>query len=156
MGQIIELIYSHCHGQPPTNSVERQQAFSYKIPHTDIRFACPSLSSWVLVLVGKEACKQAGNLTKDDPADPDNVTQLRASTNGRVENAETASWNKLTDNLSIPKVALKYEARAGVPWYLTEMMAGPSKGGAIVLWQRRPHTTIQVGAISSFVLSRNQ
>ncbi|KAJ7447560.1 hypothetical protein B0H11DRAFT_1878681 [Mycena galericulata] len=156
MGHIIELIYHHRQSQPPPDSPERALAFSHKIPHTDISYARPSLSSWALVLVGKEARKQIGILTKNDPTDPTDTTQLRASTNGRTPNAVVADWNKLTENLSIPKIARRYEVRSNVPWYLTEIMSAPTKGGAIVVRQRRPHTTIQVGAISSFVLSRNR
>ncbi|KAJ6613098.1 hypothetical protein B0H10DRAFT_1806133 [Mycena sp. CBHHK59/15] len=156
MGRIIELIYNHRQSQPLPNSAQRNLAFSHKIPHTDISFARPSLSSWALVLVGKEARRQVGNLTKNDPTDPTDTTQMRASTNERAPDAAVANWDKLTENLSIPKVAAKYKMRGGIPWYLTEMMSAPTKGGVIVLRQRRPHTTIQVGAISSFVRSRNR
>ncbi|KAJ7661642.1 hypothetical protein B0H17DRAFT_953624 [Mycena rosella] len=156
MGRIIELIYNHRQSQPPTHSAERDLAFSSKTPPTEISYARPSLSSWALVLVGKEARKQIRYLTKNDPDDPTDTTQMRASTNGRNPTGSVAEWEKLTDNLSIPKIANKYAMRANVPWYLSEMMSAPTKGGAIVIRQRRPHTTIQVGAISSFVLSRNR
>ncbi|KAJ7493475.1 hypothetical protein FB451DRAFT_1490540 [Mycena latifolia] len=156
MGHIIDLVYNHRQSQPPTNSLERDLAFSHKIPHTDICYARPSLSSWALTLIGKAARKQVGNLTKNDPADPTDTTQLRASSNGRVKDAVVASWDKLTENLSIPWIAKKYQTRADLVWYLTEMMSAPMKGGAIIVRQRRPHPTIQVGAISSFVLSRNR
>ncbi|KAJ6622557.1 hypothetical protein B0H10DRAFT_2214204 [Mycena sp. CBHHK59/15] len=162
MGRVIELIYNHRQSQPPTHTPERELAFSSKIPHIDISYARPSLSSWALVLVGKEARRQIGNLTENDATDPTDTTQIRAATNGRVpRNArawplDVASWEKLMRNLSIPYVAKKYETRGPVPWYLSEMMAASTKGGVIVRRQRRPHTTIQVGAISSFVLSRNR
>ncbi|KAJ7697408.1 hypothetical protein B0H17DRAFT_904415, partial [Mycena rosella] len=140
---------------------ERVLAFSPKIPHINISYARPSLSSWALILVGKEARRQIGNLTKNDATDPTDPTQIRASTNGRVPSSsrapvDVASWEQLKKNLSIPYVAKKYETRGPVPWYLSEMMTASTKGGVIVHRQRRPHTTIQVGAISSFVLSRNR
>ncbi|KAJ7201866.1 hypothetical protein GGX14DRAFT_571124 [Mycena pura] len=156
MGHIIDLIYHHRQSQPPPGSEERDLAFSHNVPHTTISFARPSISSWALVLVGKEARKQIGALTKNDPTDPTDTTQLRASTNGRIKDAVVADWDKLTEGLNIPKMAAKYARRGRVPWYLTEIMAAPTKGGAVVIRQRRPHTTIQVGAISSFVLSRNR
>ncbi|KAJ7035827.1 hypothetical protein C8F04DRAFT_954455 [Mycena alexandri] len=156
MGHIIDLIYHHRQSQPPPHSPQRDLAFSSKVPHTEISFARPSLSSWALVLVGKEARKQIEKLTHNDPTDPADVTQVRASTNGRVADAVLADWDTLEQNLSIPKIAVKYKRRGPVPWYLTEMMAAPTKGGVIVVRQRRPHPTIQVGAISSFVLSRNR
>jgi hypothetical protein len=142
VGHIIELIYNHRQSQPAPNTEERDLAFSHQTPHTDISFARPSLSSWALVLVAKEARKQIGGLTKNDPTDPTDTTQMRASTNGRVKDAVVADWETLTENLSIPKMAAKYARRGSVPWYLTEMMSAPTKGGAIVLRQRRPHTTV--------------
>ncbi|KAJ7230045.1 hypothetical protein GGX14DRAFT_384000 [Mycena pura] len=65
--------------------------------HTDICFARPALSSWALVLVAKEARKQIGDLTNNDPTDPTDTTQMRASTNGRAKNAVVADWEKLTE-----------------------------------------------------------
>ncbi|KAJ6587302.1 hypothetical protein B0H10DRAFT_1961483 [Mycena sp. CBHHK59/15] len=81
MGHIIELIYNHRQSQPPPDSEERELAFSHQTPHTDIAFARPSLSTWALVLVAKEARKQVGYLTQNDPTDP---TQMRASTIGAL------------------------------------------------------------------------
>ncbi|KAJ6597717.1 hypothetical protein DFH09DRAFT_867455, partial [Mycena vulgaris] len=63
MGRIIDLIYNHRQSQPPTHTPERDLAFSSEIPHTEISYARPSLSSWAMVLVGKEARKQVGRLT---------------------------------------------------------------------------------------------
>ncbi|KAJ6478030.1 hypothetical protein C8R47DRAFT_1139181 [Mycena vitilis] len=157
MGHIIDLIYGHRQSQPPPGSEERELAFSHSTPHTDICFARPSISSWALVLVAKEARRQIGVLTQNDPTDPSDTTRMRASTNGRAKDAVVADWEKLTDGLNISKIAATYARRGSVPWYLTERMAaGPLDHGAIVVRERRPHTTIQVGAISSFVLSRNR
>ncbi|KAJ7240069.1 hypothetical protein C8J57DRAFT_1086005, partial [Mycena rebaudengoi] len=156
MGHIIDLIYNHRQSQPPTNTEERHLAFSHQTLHTDMCFARPALSSWALVLVAKKARRQVGNLTNNDPTDPTDTTQMRASTNGRAKDAVVADWEKLTENLSISKMAAKYSRRGSVPWYLTEMMSAPTKSGVVVVRQRRPHTTIQVGAISSFVLPRNR
>ncbi|KAJ6628437.1 hypothetical protein B0H10DRAFT_1940606 [Mycena sp. CBHHK59/15] len=125
MGHIIELIYNHCQSQPPTDSPQRNLAFSHKIAHTDIAFARPSLSSWALVLMGKEACRSVGSLTKNDPTDPTDTTQMQASTNGHAQNVAVANWDKLTENLNILKTV-------------------------------EQRSMIQVGALSSFVLSRNQ
>lgn len=156
MGHIIDLIYNHRQSQPPRYTPERALAFSPNVSHTDIGFARPSLTTWALTLVGKEARRQIGSLTKNDPTDPMDTTQLRASTNGRARDVDVASWEKIMQGLSIPAIAKKYETRSPVAWYLSEMMAAPTKGGVIVHRQRRPHRTIQVGAISSFVLSRNR
>ncbi|KAJ7327496.1 hypothetical protein DFH08DRAFT_710387 [Mycena albidolilacea] len=154
MGDIIELIYNHRQSQPPPDSEQRQLAFSHGTPPANLLFARTCLSSWALILVAKEARRQIGALTRNDPTDPTDTTQMRASSNGRV-NGVVADWDKLADNLSIPKLAAKYARRGGVPWYLTEMMTAPTKAGVVVLRQRRPHTTA-LGAISSFIFSRNR
>ncbi|KAJ6495856.1 hypothetical protein DFH09DRAFT_1337278 [Mycena vulgaris] len=144
MCHIIDLIYSHRQSQPPTNTLERDLAFTGKVPHTDLYYARPSLSSWAFILVGREARRQVGNLTKNDPTDPADATQIRASTNGRaaVKKDAVATWYKLTENLSIPWVANKYKTRASAVLYLTEVMSTPIKHGVIVVRQRRPHITI--------------
>ncbi|KAJ7244495.1 hypothetical protein C8J57DRAFT_1680834 [Mycena rebaudengoi] len=87
MGHIIDLIYNHRQSQPPTNTEERHLAFSHQTLHTDMCFARPALSSWALGLVAKEARRQVGNLTNNDPTDPTDTTQMRASTNGRANDA---------------------------------------------------------------------
>ncbi|KAJ7687950.1 hypothetical protein B0H17DRAFT_1135959 [Mycena rosella] len=115
MGHIIELIYNHRQSQPPTDSLDRQLAFSHK----------------ALVLVGKEARRKVGNLTRHDTADPTDRTKMRASTNGRAKDVDASKWDKLTESLSIPWIPKKI----------------PDPGRYCV---------IQVGAISSFVLSRNR
>ncbi|KAJ6570449.1 hypothetical protein DFH09DRAFT_917017, partial [Mycena vulgaris] len=137
---------------------ERDLAFPGKVPPTDIYSARPRLSSWALILVGREAHRQVGNFTKNDPTDPADTTQIRASTNGRVaaKKDAVATWDKLTENLSIPWVVNKYKTRASAVWYLTEVMSAPIKCGVIVVRQRRPHTMIQVSATSIFVLARNR
>ncbi|KAJ7692191.1 hypothetical protein B0H17DRAFT_1200535 [Mycena rosella] len=40
-------------------------------------------------------------------------------------------------------------------WYLTECFCAPRVKGKVVIRKRRPHHAIQVGAISSFLISRN-
>jgi hypothetical protein len=142
MGHIIDLIYNHRQSQPPTNTEEWHLTFSHQTLHTDMCFARPALSSWALGLVAKEARRQVGNLTNNDPTDPTDTTQMRASTNGRAKDAVVADWEKLTENLSISKMAAKYSRRGSVPWYLTEMMSAPTKSGVVVVRQRRPHTTV--------------
>ncbi|KAF8809191.1 hypothetical protein BYT27DRAFT_7284261 [Phlegmacium glaucopus] len=52
-----------------------------------------------------------------------------------------------THLLSIASLCEKYRTRAPVSWYLTESMAGLCKNGVFI---------IQVGAVSSFIFSRNR
>ncbi|KAJ6475187.1 hypothetical protein DFH09DRAFT_1109298 [Mycena vulgaris] len=151
----------HRQSQPPTNTLERDLAFTGKVPHTDLYYARPSLSSWAFILVGREARRQVGNLTKNDPTDPADATQIRASTNGRaaVKKDAVATWYKLTENLSIPWVANKYKTRASAVLYLTEVIGAPTSRFDFSNLIRAPlkeSNEIQVGTISSFVLARNR
>ncbi|KAJ7187587.1 hypothetical protein GGX14DRAFT_580947 [Mycena pura] len=154
---IIELIYRHPQSRPPKAHPEYQCYFSppdVSAP-TAICFARPALSSWALQLVGSEMHKQIGTLTQNDPADPNDITQLRASTNGRAKHIRVATWNNLA-RASTPWMAGMYKRRAPAVWYITECMGAPTVKGAIVVRKRRPHPTIQVGVISSLTLSRNR
>ncbi|KAJ7263041.1 hypothetical protein C8J57DRAFT_1071083 [Mycena rebaudengoi] len=157
MGEIIQLIYSHPQSQPPKNSPQYPLAFSPPdvASPTDINFARPSLSTWALKLIASELRRQVGVLTQDDPTDPEDRTQLRASTNGRAKNVRLVTWDDI-GKLSIPHIGSIYKRRARAVWYVTECMTAPMAKGVIVLRKRRPHPTVQVGAISSFIMSRNR
>ncbi|KAJ6631665.1 hypothetical protein B0H10DRAFT_1772569 [Mycena sp. CBHHK59/15] len=99
--------------------------------------------------------RQIGILTENDPNDPDDITQLRASTNGRAKHVRLATWGDL-GRVSIPWMAGTYKRRAPGVWYITECMGAPTVNGATVVRVRRPHPTVQVGVISSLTLSRNR
>ncbi|KAJ7847450.1 hypothetical protein B0H14DRAFT_2357176 [Mycena olivaceomarginata] len=154
MGRIIELLYRHPQGRPNKANAESGLYFSLSSP-AEIKFAQPALSSWALQLVGAELRKQIGVLTHNDPDDPTDITQLRASTNGRAKNIRLATWDDL-GRVSIPWMATTYKRRAPGIWYITECMAAPTVNKAIVVRTRRPHPTIQVGVINCLTLSRNR
>jgi hypothetical protein len=141
---IIIQIYSHHDGQPNLSSksfLEREAAFSPTVPPTDILHARPSMSTWATQLVGLAVSREVGRLTKNDPNDPDDCTQLRASSNGRGKAVQVATWDDLA-RYSISDLAIKYKMRAPLAWYLTEEMAAPRKGRAIKIRVRRPHPTV--------------
>ncbi|KAJ7089959.1 hypothetical protein C8R44DRAFT_957834 [Mycena epipterygia] len=155
MGHI--LIYRHPQSRPTKANPESALYFSPPdVAETqNLNFAQPALSTWALQLVGPEMRKQIGILTQNDPDDPNDITQLRASTNGRAKHVRLATWNDL-GRVSIPWIAGTYKRRARGVWYITECMGAPTVNGAIVVRERRPHPTIQVGVISSLTLSRNR
>ncbi|KAJ7108584.1 hypothetical protein C8R44DRAFT_937639, partial [Mycena epipterygia] len=157
MGHIIDLIYRHPQSRPTKANPESALYFSPpEVAETqNLNFAQPALSTWALQLVGPEMRKQIGILTQNDPDDPNDITQLRASTNGRAKHVRLATWNNL-GRVSIPWMAGTYKRRARGVWYITECMGAPTVNGAIVVRERRPHPTIQVGVISSLTLSRNR
>lgn len=144
MGDIIDLIYHHHQSQPRLHSKhaeERELAFSPISSPSTIKHARPSLSTWAVQLIGNTVYREVGKLTKDDPTDPEDRTQLRASTNGRAKNVRVITWEDL-GKFSIATLAEKYKKRAPLVWYLTESMAGTRKNGIIVVRERRPHTTV--------------
>ncbi|KAJ6628087.1 hypothetical protein B0H10DRAFT_2209762 [Mycena sp. CBHHK59/15] len=99
--------------------------------------------------------RQVRNLTQNDPDDPEDITQLRASTNGRAKYICLATWNHL-GRVSISWMAGTYKRRARGVWDITECMGAPTVNGAVVIRTRRPHPTVQVRVISSLTLSRNR
>ncbi|KAJ6491853.1 hypothetical protein DFH09DRAFT_1104878 [Mycena vulgaris] len=106
IGTIINLIYNHRQSRAPKASAQ------YSI-------------------AGPELRRQVGVLTQNDPSDPTDTTQLRASTNGS-QKVQLATWDTFV-RVSIPFIATKYKGRSR----------------AVCSGQ------VQVGAISALTLSRN-
>ncbi|KAJ7784967.1 hypothetical protein DFH07DRAFT_726168 [Mycena maculata] len=157
MSTIINLIYNHRQSRPSRDSPDFSLDFAppdVSSPR-DINFARPALSTWALQTVVLELRRQAWVLTQNDPDDPTDTTQLRAATNGRAKNVRLATWDAF-NRVSIPVIASTYKRRARALWYATEGIAAPTINGVTVLRKRRPHIVVQVGAISSLVLSRNR
>ncbi|KII90232.1 hypothetical protein PLICRDRAFT_108509 [Plicaturopsis crispa FD-325 SS-3] len=156
MGHVIDLIYKHPQSQPKRESPERLSAFSPSINPTTIYHARPSLSSWALQLVSNAASREIRMLSRNDPQDPTDRTQLRASTNGRRKtDVNVVTWDDL-GKFSIPKLIERMSRRAPLSWALTEAMAAPRKKGVVVVRKHRPHPTIQIAALNAFVVSQNR
>ncbi|KAJ7470888.1 hypothetical protein FB451DRAFT_1135186 [Mycena latifolia] len=152
MSDLIELLYDHPQSRPKRKYPDQvAAAFSPHKPLDDIRFARPCLSAWATRLVGNEVYRRLGRLAQKSD-DPDSRTHVRATTNGRKEGAKVATWDHM--KFTIQGLVDQYRAEELV-WYLTESMAAPRKKGVVVIRKRRPHPVIQVGAISSFIVSRN-
>ncbi|KAJ7729217.1 hypothetical protein B0H14DRAFT_3097944 [Mycena olivaceomarginata] len=104
----------------------------------------PALSAWATQLVKARAHFVVSKLAQKKRGDPTSRSHIRARSNG---------WQ---EDFTISDVAQHYEREGELIWDLTEAMAAPKKNGVVVVRKRRPHPVIQVGAISSFVLSRNR
>ncbi|KAF8952159.1 hypothetical protein BDZ97DRAFT_1768789 [Flammula alnicola] len=142
MSDIIVLIYRHKHSAPSPASPlysERHAPFSPSVSPVEIFHACPSLFSWATNLVATHVHEEIYQLSRTNI--PDSETHLRASTNGRrPDHVKLVTWQAL-GKFSISALCEKYRARAPVSWHITESMAASPKN---------------VGAISSFILSRNR
>ncbi|KAJ7130913.1 hypothetical protein C8R46DRAFT_1235915 [Mycena filopes] len=157
MATLINLLYNHPQSRPSRDSPDFSLHFAppdISSPR-DINAARPALSTWALQIVGPELRRQTWDLTQNDPTDPADTTQLRASTNGRAKSIRLATWDAF-DRVSIPRIASTYKRRARGLWYVTECCGAPTMNGATVLRKRRPHNAVQVGAISCLTLSRNR
>ena len=142
MSDIISLIYKHKHSAPsPTSPLysERNASFSSTVSPQEIFHARPSLFSWATNLVADHVHHEIYALTaKDD------ITHLRASTNGhRPDRVNLVTWEAL-GRFSIAALCEKYKARAPVSWYLTESMTASRKNGIIILKKRRPHPIVSI------------
>ena len=173
MSDIIGLIYGHKHSAPSPSSPlysERHAPFSPSVSPAEIFHARPSLFSWATNLVATHVHQEINQLSHTNV--PGGENHFRASTNGRrPDRFKLVTWQSL-GKLSISALCEKYKARAPVSWYITESMAASRKGGVFIVKKRRPHpivsfyyqfwrfdvltiSQVQVGAISSFILSRN-
>src|SRR5258705_4102651 len=111
MGHIISFIYYHRQSQPKPKSLHADDtflSFSTTTSPAAIHHARPSLSTWAAQLVDNEVYREVGKLTKNDPDDPDDCTQLRASTNGRGKNVRVATWEDF-GKFSIEEISGKYK-----------------------------------------------
>ncbi|KAF8969042.1 hypothetical protein BDZ97DRAFT_1902760 [Flammula alnicola] len=157
MSDIIVLIYRHKHSAPSPASPlysERHAPFSPSVSPVEIFHACPSLFSWATNLVATHVHEEIYQLSRTNI--PDSETHLRASTNGRrPDHVKLVTWQAL-GKFSISALCEKYRACAPVSWHITESMAASPKNGVFIAQKRCPHPIVQVGAISSFILSRNR
>ncbi|KAJ7867127.1 hypothetical protein B0H13DRAFT_2236750 [Mycena leptocephala] len=157
MATIINLIYNHRQSRPSKDALDFSLDFAPPdvASPRDINHARPAISTWALQTVVPELRRQIWVLTQNDPADPTDTTQLRASTNGRAKNIRLATWDAF-GRVSIPVIGATYKRRAPALWYATEGMGAPTINGVTVLRKRRPHNAVQVGVISCLALSRNR
>ncbi|KAJ7128362.1 hypothetical protein C8R44DRAFT_558377, partial [Mycena epipterygia] len=110
--------------------------FSPRKPLAEIRYVQPCLSAWATQLVRDEAWHCIGQLAKKND-DPESRTHIHATTNA------VATW----ENIQFTMQGLMDQySQEELIWYLTECMAAPHVKGVVV---------IQVGAIGSFLVSRN-
>ncbi|EDR01138.1 uncharacterized protein LACBIDRAFT_312459 [Laccaria bicolor S238N-H82] len=156
MSDIIVLVYGHKHSAPSPSSPlysERHALFSPSVSPAEIFHARPSLFSWATNLVATHVHREIDQLSRTNV--PGGENHLRASTNGRrPDHFKLVTWQALGE-FNISALCEKYKVRAPVSWYMTEPMAASRKGGVFIVKKRRPHPIVQVGAISSFILSRN-
>ncbi|KAJ7431586.1 hypothetical protein B0H11DRAFT_2384233, partial [Mycena galericulata] len=153
MADLIELIYNHPQSRPKQKHPEElAAAFSSGKSLDDIRFARPCLSSWATRTVGNEVYRRIGRLAKKSD-DPDSRSHVRATTNGRKKGVKVATWNHM--KFTIQGLADQYREADEFLWYLTECFSAPCVKGAAVIRKRRPYPVIQVGVMSSFIISRN-
>ncbi|KAJ7811583.1 hypothetical protein B0H13DRAFT_2383779 [Mycena leptocephala] len=79
---------------------------------------------------------------------------LRATTNKRTNNTEVVEWEDVA--FSVEELAALYQEEDEFLWYVTECFAASRKSGKVIVKKTRPHPAIQVGALSSFITSRNR
>ncbi|KAJ7488649.1 hypothetical protein B0H11DRAFT_1720338, partial [Mycena galericulata] len=112
----------------------------------------PCLNAWATRVVGDVIYRRIGRLAKKND-DPDSRTHIRAPTSGRKEGAKVVTWEDT--QFTIQSLAEQYREADRLVWYITECFCAPCVKGAVVIRKRRPHPSIQVAALSSFILSRN-
>ncbi|KAJ6549750.1 hypothetical protein B0H19DRAFT_883435, partial [Mycena capillaripes] len=155
MAHIIPLIFNHHHSHPKKRDVDQNTAaFSPSKPLSEIRYAHPCLSAWATRLVGDCIYYWIGKLAQKSRSDTRNRRHLRATTNKRTSNTEVVEWEDIA--FSVEELAALYQGEDEFLWYITECFAASRKSGKVIVKKTRPHPAIQVGALSSFITSRNR
>ncbi|KAJ7200101.1 hypothetical protein GGX14DRAFT_524890 [Mycena pura] len=155
MADIIPLIFNHHHSRPKRRDADQYSAaFSPTKPLSHIRYARPCLSSWATRLVGDRIYYRVGQLARKNRTDARTCRHLRATTNKRTNSKDVIEWEDVA--ISVEELAALYQQEDEFLWYLTECFAASRKGGKVIARKIRPHPIIQVGAISSFITSRNR
>ncbi|KAJ7847404.1 hypothetical protein B0H13DRAFT_2362517 [Mycena leptocephala] len=155
MADIMPLIYDHPKSRPKKRDLEQcSAAFSPYKPLTDIRYARPCISAWATRLVGNHLYYRVGKLAHKSRTDARNRRHLRATTNGRTKNPDLVEWEDV--EISIEELAELYKNEDECLWYVTECCTASRKNGKVIVKKTRPHPVIQVGAIGSFITSRNR
>ncbi|KAJ6478884.1 hypothetical protein C8R45DRAFT_1076622 [Mycena sanguinolenta] len=150
---IIDLLYNHNKSRPKKTHPDHLTAFSTEQPLNEILCARPCLSSWAMRLVGDHAYFRVGKLAQKKRGGRSR-RHLRAHTHGRTETTEVIEWEDT--EFTIEDLATQYKEEDLFLWYLTECCTASRKKGKVIAKKHRPHPIIQVGTISSFILSRNQ
>ncbi|KAJ6584402.1 hypothetical protein B0H19DRAFT_896078, partial [Mycena capillaripes] len=159
MSDILPLIYNHKASYPANKSVdahEQKDMFATSGPVDQSHHARPFLSTWASRLVAFEGRKQVGREARGNPDDPERRVHLRAQTNGRREGAVVVSWPAVLSHFNLRLIGTQYCIRLPLVWFCTEVWSAPMAKGVLFVRKRRPHPIIQVGAIASFILSRNR
>ncbi|THU75824.1 hypothetical protein K435DRAFT_706323, partial [Dendrothele bispora CBS 962.96] len=164
--EIVDAMFNHRYSFPSSRCQDKEaeinMAYSPSIPPHAIKYCHCSLSTWAAQVIGNRVYREIKNLVFYSP-DPDDSdcppipAQLLASANDRTR-AKGALVLTKDDLLSFriaDRVTL-FKRKARLCWYLTECMAAPRKRNGLIVRIRRPTSIIQVAAISSFVLARNQ
>ncbi|KAK7446004.1 hypothetical protein VKT23_014627 [Stygiomarasmius scandens] len=164
--EIVQRMFDHRYSFPSygceNKEEERSRAYSPTINPLDISYARCSLSSWATQVVGNRVYRDMRKLTHPelDPEDgsPQISARLLASANARTRAKKGVKLVAKEDLLSfkISDRAEFFKQHAPLVWYLTECMAAPRKDNEIVERKRRPPAIVQVAALSSFCMARNQ
>ncbi|KAF8168605.1 hypothetical protein K438DRAFT_2064437 [Mycena galopus ATCC 62051] len=154
MAHIIDLIYNHHKSRPKKKDPDYLAAFSPVKPPSEIRCARPCLSSWATRLVGDHAYFRVGKLARKGRKTGRIRRHLRATTNGRTDRTDVVEWEDM--EFTLDSLGAQYQEEDPFLWYLTECFSASRNKGKVVVKKTRPHPIIQVGAISSFIVCRNQ
>ncbi|KAJ6563964.1 hypothetical protein B0H19DRAFT_1285077 [Mycena capillaripes] len=154
MAHIMPLIFNHRKSRPKKKDADQSPAFSPYTPLTQIRYARPCIAAWATRLVGDHIYYRVGKLAHKKKTDDRSRRHLRATSNGCSKNTEIVEWEDV--EFSIEELADLYKQEDEFLWYITECCAASRKNGEVVAKKTRPHPVIQVGAISSFITSRNR
>ncbi|KAJ7601483.1 hypothetical protein B0H17DRAFT_867707, partial [Mycena rosella] len=135
---IIPLIFNHNSSRAGRKHPDQRAAsFSPHVPLKEICYACPYMAAWATRIVGDHIYDRVGKLARKNRSDPRSRRHLRATSNGRTENANVVEWEDV--KFSIEELAALYKNEDPFLWYLTECFSASRKKGQVIVKKTRPH-----------------
>ncbi|THU99509.1 hypothetical protein K435DRAFT_939012 [Dendrothele bispora CBS 962.96] len=158
---LVQRIFDHRYSFPSSRcknkDEERKKSYSDSLDPRNISYARCSLSTWATQAIGSRVYRDIQKLIHPSPILDDDTPHISsrlvssANLRTRAKGVKTVTKSDLL-SFKLSDRIIFFKKHAPLVWYLTDCMASSRN----VERKRRSPSIVQVAAISSFVLARNQ